>query len=669
METISYSEDEIGVRGQVRVTIDNISPIINCGAFPVKYVVGDTLTVSADMMVDSHDQLRGVLLVRPDGEEWQEMPMTCQANDRWVASFTLTEEGIYWYSVMGWVDLFGSWRHDLIRRPDSDPDLRVIYQTGARLIDLAVSSAQGADMDELVIARAALIGPLPDADKRVIALADRLQSLVFRYAKRDHGARYTPDLQVIVDRKRAGHGAWYEFFPRSVSPGRHGRLRDCGSKLQSIADMGFDVVYLPPIFPIGKSHRKGANNAPIATFDDVGSPWAIGSEAGGHKAIHPRLGTLADFSWFVQKAADCGLEVALDLAFQCSPDHPYVREHPEWFRRRLDGSIQYAENPPKKYQDIYPFDFESEHWQSLWLELKSIVDFWIAKGVKIFRVDNPHTKPIVFWQWLIRKVKKKHPDVLFLSEAFTRPKVMDILCKSGFTYSYTYFTWRNTKYELTQYFSELMSPAKRLYFRPHLWPNTPDILSQYLQFGGRTGFMVRIVLAATLSANYGIYGPAYEFMEARARGGDSEEYLDSEKYQLREWDAHRADDLVEFIKRLNRIRRENPALQQDGNLIFHDVSNENLICYSKTTKEQDDVILIVVNLDPHARQSGWVDWPVESLGKKYNSAIQMHDLLSDARYLWGDGRHFVDLDPHTAPAHIFLLRHRVRSESDFDYYI
>ena len=476
--------------------------------------------------------------------------------------------------------------------------------------------------------------------------------------------QHEPPVSLVVERERAGFSSWYEFFPRSV-----GTFKECEAHLPYVAQMGFDVVYLPPIHPIGKAFRKGANNSLTPQPDEPGSPWAIGGVEGGHKSIHPQLGTLEDFKRLVGKATALGIEIALDLAFQTSPDHPYVREHPEWFLKRPDGTIQYAENPPKKYQDIYPFYFESDAWQELWTELKSVVEFWIAQGVSIFRVDNPHTKPFGLWEWLIGEVHKEHPDIIFLAEAFTRPKVMYRLAKLGFTQSYTYFTWRNGKQELIDYFTELSRPPVADFFRPNLWPNTPDILNEYLQFGGRPAFMVRLVLAATLSANYGIYGPAFELLEHEPREPGSEEYRDSEKYQTRDWDLKRADSLRDFLARMNRIRRDHPALQRDRQLRFHDIDNDALIAYSKTTAQGDDSMLIIVNLDPHHAQSGWLKLDLSTLGVPAEEPFQAHDLLGGARFLWRGPRNYVALDPAHSPAHIFRIRRKVRTERDFDYFL
>jgi starch synthase (maltosyl-transferring) len=474
-----------------------------------------------------------------------------------------------------------------------------------------------------------------------------------------------------VDREKARFSAWYELFPRSCAtvPEQHGTFKDCEALLPYVAAMGFDVLYLPPIHPIGQTHRKGKNNTPVAAPDDPGSPWAIGSEAGGHKAIHPQLGTLEDFRRLIARAGQYGVEIAIDLALQCSPDHPYVHEHPEWFRWRPDGTVQYAENPPKKYEDIYPFAFETTHWPQLWKELKSVVLFWIEQGVGIFRVDNPHTKPFRFWEWLIGEVKAAHPEVIFLAEAFTRPKIMYHLAKLGFTQSYTYFAWRHTQAELTQYFTELTQTPVREYLRPNLWPNTPDILTEYLQFGGRPAFMLRLVLAATLGASYGIYGPAFELCEHLPREAGSEEYLDSEKYALRHWNYEREDSLKDLMARVNRIRRENPALQSDWSLRLHPTDNTQLLCYSKQSDDGANVIIVVVNLDPYHTQAGWVELPLSTLGLEPHQPYQVHDLLGEARYLWHGPRNYVELNPQGVPAAILRVRRRVRTEREFEYYL
>lgn len=678
--------------GRQRVLIQGVAPEIDAGEFPIKRIAGQRVMVGADALSDGHDQLACVLKYRKDDEPlWTEVPMTATGNDRWEASFLVPEVGRYRYTVEAWVDRFKSWQESFRKRVDAGQPLALELQIGAELVQNAASRAHGAEAEELSAFAAGLRDGNADSNSAVqLGLSDNLARRMAAYGDRRMSTVYGRELEVVVDRPRAGFGAWYEMFPRSCSPdpSRPGTFRDCEDRLPYVANMGFDVLYLPPIHPIGRAHRKGKNGAGEAGDDDPGSPWAIGAGEGGHKAVHPQLGALEDFDRLLAKARDHGLEIALDLAYQCSPDHPYVKEHPEWFRHRPDGSVQYAENPPKKYEDIYPFDFECDSWRELWEELKDVALFWVRRGVRILRVDNPHTKPFPFWRWLIEEVQAEYPDVIFLAEAFTRPKVMYDLAKLGFSQSYTYFAWRNTKEELTSYFHELTETEVREYFRPNLWTNTPDILTEYLQYGGRPAFMARLVLAATLGSNYGIYGPAFELLENRARDPGSEEYLDSEKYQWRHWDVDRPDSLRDFIRRVNRIRRENSALQRDGNLLFHRTDNDQLLCYSRQagqgagSLEQGAVpssplpapssplntVLVVVNLDPYHTQSGWVDLSAD-LGVEPNEPYQVHDLLGGARYLWEGLRNFVQLDPQLATAHILLLRHRVRSERQFEYFM
>jgi starch synthase (maltosyl-transferring) len=502
-------------------------------------------------------------------------------------------------------------------------------------------------------------------------IAADLSTLMERYPDKSLATRYEKELPVVVDDAKARFSAWYELFPRSAAgdAGRHGTFKDCAARLAYVAEMGFDVLYLPPIHPIGRAHRKGKNNATVARSNDPGSPWAIGAAEGGHKSIHPDLGSLAEFNGLVRQARNYGIEVALDIAFQCTPDHPYVREHPEWFRHRPDGTVQYAENPPKKYEDIYPLNFETSAWRELWQELLSVVLFWLQQGVRIFRVDNPHTKPFAFWEWLIANVKREDPRAIFLAEAFTRPKVMYRLAKLGFTQSYTYFAWRNTKSELTEYFTELTQTNVREFFRPNLWPNTPDILTEYLQFGGRPAFTTRLLLAATLGASYGIYGPAFELGMNRPREPGSEEYLDSEKYEIKSWNLEDPDSLRPLIARVNRIRRDNPALQGDSSLRFHPVSNDQLICFSKQAEDLSNIILTVVNLDPYHTQSGWVEVGLQPFNLDAQQPYQVHDLLTDARYIWQGSRNYVELNPQSVPAHIFRVLRRTHREQDFDYFM
>jgi len=660
--------------GRARVVIAGVQPEIDDGCFPIKRTVGEKVVVEADIFADGHDALAATLLYRHEADkEWTQVPLQPVVNDCWRGEFLVLKLGHYRYTVQAWVDRFASWRRDLAKRIEAGQDITVELLIGAGLIEEAISRAATEDARKLqewvAVLRQAQKSQL--SAKVQLALAEELGPLVEKYPDRQLAMTYEKEFTVAVEREKARFSAWYEMFPRSCArePGRHGTFRDCEACLPYIAEMGFDVLYLPPIHPIGRTYRKGKNNALVAGPDDPGSPWAIGAVEGGHKAIHTQLGTLEDFQRLAAKAQERGIEVALDLAFQCTPDHPYVKEHPEWFRHRPDGSIQYAENPPKKYQDIYPFDFESDHWPTLWEELKSVVLFWIDQGVRIFRVDNPHTKPFSFWQWLIGEVERDYPEVIFLAEAFTRPKVMSRLAKLGFTQSYTYFAWRNTKRELTQYFTELTTTEAREYFRPNLWPNTPDILTEYLQLGGRPAFMARLVLAATLGANYGIYGPAFELCEQQARELGSEEYLNSEKYEIRQWNLEQPTSLQDFIARVNLIRRENPALHGDWSLRFHEVENEQLLCYSKMAADFANVILVVVNLDPHHTHAGWLELSLETLGLDQHQPYQVHDLLSDARYLWQGSRNYVELNPQSAPAHIFRLRRRVRTERDFDYFM
>ena len=664
----AISAEQFPAEGRQRVVIERLSPEIDCGRFAIKRTIGEPVVVEADIFADGHDAVSAVLRFRhlrqPD---WDEAPMTLVENDRWRGTFTVMELGTYEYTVLAWVDQYQTWARDLRKRLQAEQDVSVDLLIGAELIEAAAARAGEAD-GELLRSYAARLRE--GQEHAELALEPELAELMARYDDRPFASQYQQTLRVTVDRERARFSTWYEMFPRSCAPepGRHGTFRDCEARLPYIAGMGFDVLYLPPIHPIGRTNRKGRNNTLVAGPDDPGSPWAIGAGDGGHDAINPALGTLDDFRRFVERAQQLGIEVALDLAFQCSPDHPYVRQHPEWFRRRPDGTVQYAENPPKKYQDIYPLDFETERWRELWEELKSVVQFWIDQGVRIFRVDNPHTKPFRFWEWLIGEIKAAHPEIIFLSEAFTRPKVMYHLAKLGFTQSYTYFAWRNTKWELTQYLTELTRTSVREFFRPNFWPNTPDILTEYLQHGGRPAFMARLVLAATLSASYGIYGPAFELCEHRPLRPGSEEYLNSEKYEIRVWDLDRPDSLKDFIARVNRIRRENPALHDNANLTFHPVDNEQIICYSKSTADRSNVILVVVNLDPYHTQSGWVDLALDALELDPHQSFQVHDLLTDAYYLWHGPRNYVELNPHVAPAHVFKVRRKVLTERDFDYF-
>jgi starch synthase (maltosyl-transferring) len=644
--------------GRVRVVIENVRPEVDGGRFPVKRVVGESVAVEADAFADGHDAVVCRLRYRHEADDgWREAPMAPLGNDRWRGEFTVERLGRYRYTVTAWIDPFLSWRAEFARRTDA-ADIVIAARVGSALIARAASRADADAAAALRLAGEKLARATLPAELRRVGLSDETAALVSRHPDRRSASVYDEELAVVVDRERARYSTWYEMFPRSAGPepGRHGTFRDCEERLPYLAGMGFDVLYLPPIHPIGRTGRKGRNNALEAAPGDVGSPWAIGAAEGGHKALHPQLGTIEDFRRLVARARSHGIEIALDIAFQCSPDHPYVREHPEWFRARPDGSIQYAENPPKKYQDIFPFDFESEAWPALWEELRSVLDFWLNEGVRIFRVDNPHTKPFGFWEWVIAAIKARHPEAILLSEAFTRPKVMHRLAKLGFTQSYTYFTWRNTKSELTEYFTELAQGEGREYFRPNVWPNTPDILHATLQDGGRPAFSARILLAATLAASYGIYGPAFELQESVALEPGSEEYRDSEKYELRHWDLERPDSLRSLIARLNAARRDNPALQADWSLRFLYVDNDQLIAYRKSTADLSNVIVTVVNLDPRLAQSGSLDLDVEALGLAPGAPYEMDDLLSGERYSWSGPRNFVRLEP--GAGHVLRLRRR-----------
>jgi starch synthase (maltosyl-transferring) len=649
-------------------------PEIDCGHFAIKRTVGDEVVVSADIFAEGHDVLRAVVLHRPRGaEHWSEEPMTALVNDRWAGRFVVPALGRYEYTIEGWVDTFASWRREVGKKVEAGQDVASELLEGAEHVRAAAHRASGEDADWL-LARSELLGRGGDQADRVLAALDpELVDLMSRHPDRSGAHTYERVLPVMVERERARYGAWYEAFPRSCAPepGRHGTFRDLEARLPYIAGMGFDVLYLPPVHPIGRAHRKGPNNTLTTGPNDPGSPWAIGGPEGGHKALHPELGTIDDFDHLVAAAKDVGLEIALDIAFQCSPDHPYVREHPDWFRHRPDGTIKYAENPPKKYQDIYPIDFESEDWENLYAELRDVFLFWVSHGVHVFRVDNPHTKPFRFWERCLREVWDRHPTTIFLSEAFTRPKVMKHLAKLGYSQSYTYFTWRNNKQGLTEYFTELTRTECVEYLRPNLFANTPDILHEYLQYGGRPAFMCRLVLAATLGASYGIYGPPYELCVGQALKPGSEEYLDSEKYQVRHWDLEAPHSLRDYVTRVNEIRRENPALHDNRALRFFQSDNEQVICYGKATPDLSNIVIVAVNLDPYHTQSSWVRLPAGELGlgSGPDEAYQVHELIGDARYLWHGESNFVVLDPFASPAQVFRVRRKVKTERDFDYYM
>ncbi len=662
------------VEGRTRIVIEEVQPRVNGGRYPVKRIIGDRVEITCAAFGDGHDHVAGRIVYRRESERrWRSAPLAAISNDLWTGNFTVDQLGLWEYTLEAWIDHFDTWAADLTKRLAAQPDPREPTQTtqpqdiplalrsGALLLETTAARAKGRDrkhLEEIVTSLRWL------ADQNATfyenPITDEIMQLAARYPDLTYATRYEHELPLWVDRPLARFSAWYELFPRSAAPDgdHHGTLKDVEARLPEIAAMGFDVLYMPPIHPIGTAYRKGPNNSVTAQPGDHGSPWAIGAPEGGHKAIHPELGTMKDFAALVKAAGKHKIELALDIAFQCSPDHPWVKEHPSWFITRPDGSIQYAENPPKKYQDIYPLNFESPDWRGLWEELHSVFTFWIEKGVSVFRVDNPHTKALPFWEWCIAEIHKTHPQAIFLAEAFTRPHVMYSLAKAGFTQSYTYFTWRTEKEELQTYFEEITKPPVSDFFHPNLWPNTPDILHESLQTGGRPAFVQRLILAATLGANYGIYGPAYELAEGRpakptSGKTGSEEYLDSEKYQLRHWDRDDPQSLVPLITRINQIRRENPALQSDGSLHFHPVDDPDVMAYSKT--EGDNAILVAINLDPHAEHAGWIDLDLEHLNLPANDPFTVEDLLTGVQYPWQGSRNYVALNPQVMPAHIFRI--------------
>jgi starch synthase (maltosyl-transferring) len=646
------------VRAFPSIVIENLQPLIDAGRYPIKRIIGEDLTVEADIFKDGHDVVAAILKWRVLGKRaWRETPMNFVDNDRWRGVCTLYEQDIHEYTVEAWTDSFRSWQAEFTKKFEAGiSDLQSEALEGAALVEGASRRARDRADRKRLQEFSQQISTGANSEIHAIAQSGELEVLMATYPDRSASTQYDPPPRAVVDRPVALIAAWYEFFPRSAE-GRGDRgstFRQCLPRVEEAKAMGFDVIYFPPIHPIGHTNRKGRNNSVTCDRGEPGVPWAIGSEAGGHKAVEPSLGTLEDFDWLQKEVRKRGMEIALDFAINCSPDHPYVREHPDWFYKRPDGTIKYAENPPKKYEDIYPLNFRCENWRDLWAELKSVALFWAGHGVRIFRVDNPHTKPVAFWEYLIGGVREKYPDTIFLSEAFTKPKMMKALAKAGFNQSYTYFTWRNSKRELIEYFTELTQTEMSEYFRPNLWTNTPDILPFVLQEGGRPAFMIRVALAATLSPLYGIYS-GYELCENEALPG-REEYLDSEKYQYKKRDWNAPGNIKDWIARLNKIRKENRALQGYTNLRFHDAENDAILFYSKMTAARDNIILVVVNLDPHRKQNSFVYVPIESFGQMESDAYQVQDLLSGATYTWRGRRNYVELDPDVQPAHIFLVR-------------
>ncbi|MBA3288357.1 MAG: alpha-1,4-glucan--maltose-1-phosphate maltosyltransferase [Acidimicrobiia bacterium] len=661
-----------------RVIVEAVAPVVDGGAFPAKATLGELVTVLADVFADGHDRAAAALRVRQGATPWRELPMEPLGNDRFAATFVPDALGRWQYQVVGWLDHLGTWRHGMELKLEAEVDVTVDLQIGAALVAAAQAAASGADADALATLHDRLDagdasalrraphhsiddpdGRIPDHDDTAPEDhgPDELDALFWRAGIRERLAELPHPLEIEIDPVRARFSSWYEFFPRSaVAPDTApATLADALDRLDYVAAMGFDVLYIPPVHPIGLTQRKGRNNTTTPTPDDVGSPWAIGAPEGGHTSVHPELGTADDVVTLADGCRQRGMELALDIAFQCTPDHPWVTEHPEWFAHRPDGSIQYAENPPKKYQDIYPLDFESSDWQGLWTALADVIRFWIEHGVTVFRVDNPHTKAFAFWQWCIAAIRGDHPEAIFLAEAFTRPRVMERLAKIGFNQSYTYFTWRQSSWEIRQYFDDLSQRTVDS-FRPNVWPNTPDILTEQLQTGGPSMFAIRAILAATLSPAWGVYGPAFELQEHLPMRAGSEEYLDSEKYQLREWDLRRPDSLAPLLGRLNRIRREQPALQHLRTLHFHEASTPAVLCYSKTDPAGEAApVLVVVNLDARQRQQVVVDVDLKQLGLPYDIAYDVHDHLTGATRRWHGSHNPVDLDPWAFPAHVFTV--------------
>ena len=655
------------LHSESRVTIEGVQPQVDGGRFPAKRVVGEAAHVSANIHTDGHNAVAANLCYRRAGaKDWTEVPMFLREPglDLFVGSFDTDALGLFEFTLYAWIDTFANWSRDTAKKLGAGQDVSLEVKEGLALLESAAAAAKGADKERLD----KFGSQLKHGDWDEILHSDQLVRLMRQYGKRGLVRQFEKTLEVIVESPRALYGAWYELFPRSVvsDPSKHGTFQDLIKHLPYVAEMGFDVLYLPPIHPIGTTQRKGPNNSLTASEKDPGSPWAIGSAEGGHKSVNPRLGTLADFAALIKAAKTYDIDVAIDIAFQCSPDHPYVKEHPDWFYHRLDGTIRCAENPPKRYEDIYPLDFECSDWQALWDELTDVVVFWADNGVKVFRVDNPHTKPYPFWQYLIQKVRLKHPDTVFLSEAFARPKVMQYLAKVGFSQSYSYFTWRNNKEELTQYFNELYHTDVVEYLRPNLFANTPDILPEVLQYGGRPAFMLRAALASMLGASYGIYGPVFELCVSAAMP-NSEDYFESEKYQVRSWNLEEPHSLRDFIARLNRIRRQNPALHSNRNIKFLQVDNRDMIAFSKSTDDGTNTIVVVVNLDPYHTQSGFLHAPTWMLGVDHS--YQVHDLISGVRYFWNGDSNFVSLDPYVCPVHVFKILHKVKTERDFDYFV
>ncbi len=644
------------VMRQQRVVIENISPQVQCGAFFIKRVVGEAVTVHADILGDGHDIIQAELQFKHQNEKvFQTLRMKELGNDVYTVDFKVLKQGVYTYKIRAWVDHALNWQHGIEAKLKDKQHVKSELLDGLQYLGFLQKKASA--KDKTYLKRLEQIFQLDEEYNKATeeAISKRLHALFTEFPSRLL-ANTSKELSVYVDRKKANFSTWYEFFPRSAADkeGAHGTFKDCERLLPRIEKMGFDVIYLPPIHPIGEVNRKGKNNVTNAEEGDAGVPWAIGSKEGGHKSIHPELGTQEDLESLIQKANKLHIEIALDLAFQAAPDHPYIKEHPEWFRKRPDGTMQYAENPPKKYQDIVNFYFDADAYKSLWQELLEVTMQWVELGIHIFRVDNPHTKPYYFWNWLISEVKKKNPDVLFLAEAFSRPKVMQQLAKQGFSQSYTYFTWRVDKHEITEYMHELTQSEMKEYYRPNFWPNTPDINPYHLQGANEAMHIIRYALAATLSGNLGIYGPVYEYMVSEPMQG-KEEYLNSEKYEIRFWDWTIENKITHLISRLNFLRKEHSALQQTNNIRFCEVQNPQLLAFFKWDNAYTDKLLVVINLDSNYSQQGMLQLPSEILNPYEGNGVELHDLITDNHYNWTDEWNFVELHP-TLPFHLFHIK-------------
>ncbi|MCE6987626.1 alpha-1,4-glucan--maltose-1-phosphate maltosyltransferase [Dyadobacter sp. CY323] len=641
--------------GRKRVVITNVTPQVEAGRFPARRAIGESVHFSADIFGDGHDVVAAAVVYKHKSDTlWEEIPMHLVINDRWEAMWRPGKMGFYEYRFTGWIDHFTTWKNGLVKKLNANQDISVEILIGVEILEEASALANAeADFSSWIGQFKTSQNPENAVN---LAISDELAEAMSKIRYTDRITVYDQTFNLEIERKKAGFSAWYELFPRSASafPDSHGTFRDVINLLPNVAKMGFDTLYFPPVHPIGELKRKGKNNSLTPSETDPGSPWAIGNRLGGHKAVHPELGTIEDFSELVSEAKKLDIEIAMDIAYQCAPDHPYVKDHPQWFKWRPDGTVQYAENPPKRYEDILPFDFETHDWQNLWNELKSVLEFWIDKGVRVFRIDNPHTKAFGFWEWVIAEIRKKNPETIFLAEAFTRPRVMERLAKVGFNQSYTYFTWRTSKWEIEKYLRELTETDQQYYFRPNFWPNTPDILPHHLAEGGENAHIARFILAATLSSNYGLYGPVYEYGVNTPHPG-KEEYTDNEKYEIKQWDWQRYSRTREIITRVNRIRKENTALQTTWNVDFTETNNDMVICYTKTDEETGNALIIAVNLDNWNTQGAHIKVPIHKFGIYSNQTYVVRDMLSGEKYYWQGEYNYVQMNPYEMPAHILKI--------------